>query len=110
MADRQPVQATTAVIAFVRPPRRTYKDRLGMVITDPATIEARWLQDHIARASTRRCKAGQPGDPTVGEVAEAIGLTPERVVEIVRDYDVWLWGLVENDGPMATWGIFLDGE
>lgn len=103
-------EPTEVVMAFVRPPRRIYKDRMGQVITDPATIEARWLQDHIGRAETRRCKAGQGGDPTVGEVAQAIGLTPERVVEIVREWDVWLWGLVENDGPVATWGIFLDGE
>lgn len=110
MPPDDPRHETTVVTAFARPPRRVYKDRMGWVITDPATIEARWLQDHIGRASLRRYKVGLKGAPTVGEVAQAIGLTPERVVEIVREFDVWLWGLVESDGPVATWGVFLDGE
>ena len=90
--------------------RRIYKDRMGRIITDPAAIEARFVQDQIARIGNRKYRDGDKADPTAGEVAKATGLTPERVVEIVRGYDVWCWGLVENDGPIATWGVFLDGE
>jgi hypothetical protein len=91
-------------------PRRPYKDRLGRPITEPAAIEARFVQEQIARISLRKYKARDMSAPTIGEVAQATKLTPERVVEIVRAHEAWLWGLVERDGPVSAWGVFLDGE
>lgn len=91
---------------------RVYRDRLGRPITDPETIEARRLQELLRRATSRGIKDGRSHDEavTVGELAAAAGLTPARVVEIVRAYQpAWLWGLTEA-GTMDQWFVWEDGE
>ncbi len=91
---------------------RAYHDRMGRVITDPGAIEARTIQMHMRRLITAGCKAGKPWDhaTTVGEIAKATKLTAEHIVEVIREYDVWLWGLSSTEGPMEDWHVAEDGE
>jgi hypothetical protein len=93
------------------PTRRRYLDRLGRVITDPIYIEARYVQERLARLTTKGVKAGRPWHSavTVGELATATKLPPARVVEIVRDR-IYLGNVTETDGPMEQWGVWQDGE
>lgn len=94
------------------PIRRTYLDRLGRVITDPETIEARYVQQQLRRLITIGVNAGRPWDAacTVGELARATKLAPERVVEIVRAREPWLWAVTEIEGPIESWEVWQDGE
>ena len=89
--------------------RRVHKDRLGQIIIDPRVIEARDVQAALRRLTRVRIKGGLPPDVPVPDLAQAVGTTSVRIVEIVRDFDVWLWGLVE-DGPIENWKVFEDGE
>jgi len=90
---------------------RRYVDRRGRVITDPAAIQARSILQHLRGLNTRGRKAGRPWERTVtvGELAAAVKLTAEQVVAVIRAYDMWLWGLIE-EGPMESWWVFEDGE
>lgn len=84
-----------------------YVDRLGRVITDPETIEARRLASLLARLENKAAKRGE--SVTVKELAASAKLEPGRVVEIIRRFNVWLWGLTEK-GEMADWLVWTDGE
>lgn len=86
--------------------RPAYYDRVDRLITDPEVIEARWVQDQIFKLMGELNGVDIP----VADVAAAAGKTAAEVVAIIRERDGWLWGLVENDGPMETWKVFLDGE
>lgn len=86
--------------------RPAYKNRMGQVITDPEAIEGRWVMDKLCRLTRKRNGADVP----VGELAKATGKSAAEVVSIMNRYHVWLWGLVEKDGPMETWEAFIDGE
>ena len=90
---------------------RTYHDRMGRPITDPEAIEARRIRMHMRRLVTIGAKAGRPWDraTTVGELAKSTKLPPERIVAVIRRYEVWLWGLIE-EGSMESWFVFEDGE
>ena len=91
---------------------RTFHDRMGRVITDPGIIEARFIKMQMRRLITIGANAGKPWDhaTTVGEIARATKLTAERVVQVIREYDVWLWGFSSEDGSMEDWHVFEDGE
>lgn len=93
-------------------PRKKYRDRMGGLITDPATIEARYVAEVLNRLEKKGASKGGPFPwVTVGQVATAVKLPPERVVGIIREFGpAWLIGLVESDKPMAEWGAFQDGE
>ncbi|WP_191085658.1 hypothetical protein [Roseococcus microcysteis] len=84
-----------------------YVDRLGRVITDPETIEARRLMSLLTRLENKAVKRGD--FVTVKELAASAKLEPARVVEIIRSFDMWLWGLTEK-GEMADWLVWTDGE
>jgi hypothetical protein len=93
--------------------RRTYRNRLGQIITDPKGIEVRYVQEQLRRLVTRNLKA-HPARPwyaavTVGELAAATKLPPGKVLRIVRD-DIYLGIVTETDGPVEEWGLGEDGE
>jgi hypothetical protein len=89
--------------------KRNYIGRWGQPVTDPRAIEARRLLTQLRRLMTIRTKNHQRSDVPITDLARAAKMTPERVVEIVREFDVWLWSLVE-DGPIENWKVFEDGE
>jgi hypothetical protein len=91
---------------------RIYIDRLGRPISDPSAIEARKMLTQLRRLVSIGVKAGKPWHDavTVAELARASHATPQRVVDVIRGYDVWLWSVVEKEGPVETWGVFEDGE
>lgn len=89
---------------------RRYVDRLGRPITDQPTIEARFVAEQLSRLTNAAARAGKPRYVQVDALAKATRLTAARVVEIMRAYDMWLWGLIETDEPIETWEAFLDGE
>lgn len=91
---------------------RVFHDRIGRPITDPRIIEARTIKMHMRRLITLGCKAGKPWDhaATVGEIAKSTKLTAERVVQVIREHGMWLWGFSSTDGPMEDWHVFEDGE
>lgn len=86
--------------------RPAYRDRMGRIITDPETIEGRWVMDKLWRLTRKLDGADVP----VGDLAQATGKSAAEVVSIINRFDVWLWGLVEKDGPVETWKAFVDGE
>jgi hypothetical protein len=93
--------------------RRTYRDRLGRPITDPAGIEMRYVQEQLRRLTTRNLKA-YPDRPwyaavTVGELAKATKRPTGRIIQIVRD-EMYLGIVTETDGPVEDWGLGEDGE
>ena len=94
-----------------RTPKRRYLDRFGRVITDPRSIEARALQQQLRRLTTIGMKAGRPWDAavTIAELAAAAKMAPQRVVDIIKEFDAWYWGLIES-GPIGEWKVFEDGE
>lgn len=104
-------QETTPAPVYSAPTRRIYRDRLGRPITDPGTIEARYVQEQMRRLSTRN--AGQSLDTacTVGDLAKATRLTPQRIVEIHEERgQYWYWFLAKGAGPIASWWIMQDGD
>lgn len=86
--------------------RPAYRDIMGQIITDPEAIEGRWVMDKLRRLTRKRNGADVP----VGALAQAAGKSAAEVVSIMNRFDVWLWGLVEKDGPIETWEAFVDGE
>lgn len=90
---------------------RVYRDRLGRPITDAAGVEARRVQQQLRRLTALGVKAGRRWDAavTVGELARATKLPPERVVTIVRD-EMYYGIVTETPGPMEEWGVGEDGE
>lgn len=85
----------------------------GRPITDPETIEARFMVECLRRLNTKGAKAGRTvfETVTVSELAQAAKITPARVLEIVREFgSAWLLGLIETDGPSDLWWVFQDGE
>lgn len=95
------------------PTRRTYRDRVGRVITDPAVIEMRYVQEQLRRMTTRNLKAhvNRPwyAAVTVGELAAATRLPTGRIIQIVRD-EMYLGIVTETEGPVEEWGLGEDGE
>jgi hypothetical protein len=92
--------------------RRVYLDRLGRPITDEKSIEARRLLQNLRRLITKGVKAGAIWTEavTVGQLAAAVRLTPQRVLDIIREFDSWLWNVTERDGPIESWWVWEDGE
>lgn len=92
------------------PPKTTgrpvYLDVMDRVITDPEAIEGRWVMDQLCRLTKER----DGHDVPIGDLAQAAGKSAAEVVSIMSRFDVWLWGLVEKDGPVETWDAFVDGE
>lgn len=88
-----------------------YVDRIGRPITDPGAIEARRIQQQMRRLISLGTRKGRKYDEaaTVGELASATKLTVDRVIEVIREYDAWLWGLTEN-GERSDWFVWEDGE
>lgn len=89
---------------------KPYRGRFGQLVTNPEACEAHAMVVQLRRLTTLAIKAGRQDDVPVADLARASKMTAERVVEVVRRYDSWLLGLVENEGPIETWGVFEDGE
>lgn len=76
--------------------------------------EADWfcVRRQARRLITLGCKAGKPWDSaaTVGEVARATRLTPERVVQVIRAWGYYMEVAEVPNVGIANWIVWEDGE
>lgn len=75
--------------------------------------ETKRIMTQMRRISTIAVNQGRNyfESATVGEVAKAARVPPERVVELFRKFDMWLLAVEEREGmPITEWWVYQDGE
>lgn len=89
-------------------PRTEFRRRIREARREPEYSQMR-ARTQMRRLITIAGKATGVYETTVGEVAQAMRITPAEVVDLLRDQ----WLLIMEEGastPMACWLLSEDGE